>query len=145
MLTNRGNVDGWYQDAEKVPWSPPNWLFGPTWTVLYLLIAVAGFLIWRRGFRGTGQRNAHSGLLALYAVQLTLNALWSPMFFAGYPLLGSPALWVALIIILALDVLVALLIARARRSVPLAAALLVPYLLWILFATTLNAGIAVLN
>ena len=55
------------------------------------------------------------------------------------------ALWVALIIILALDVLVALLIARARRSVPLAAALLVPYLLWILFATTLNAGIAVLN
>lgn len=145
VLANDGNTDGWYADAEKVAWSPPNWLFGPAWSFLYFLIALAGWLIWRAGYRGAGTPNAAQGVVAIYVVQLLLNCAWSPTFFAGYPAWGAPAWWIALAIIVALDVVVAVLILQARRFSTLAAWALVPYLGWILFATTLNIGVAVLN
>lgn len=140
-----GNTDGWYLDVEKVPWNPPNSVFGPAWSLLYALIAVAGFLLWRRGFRGAGRRNAATGVLLLFVVQLLLNGLWTPIFFAGYPVIGQAAWWLAMVVILALLVVVVVLILRSRRLSRAAAWLLVPYLLWLAFASTLNAGIIALN
>lgn len=144
-LANIGNTDGWYLDVEKVPWNPPGSVFGPAWSVLYLLIAAAGFALWRRGFAGPGQENHARPLLILFILQLVLNAAWSPMFFAGYPAFGPAAWWVALVIILVLDVLVAWLFIATIRDYPVTAWMLLPYLCWILFATTLNAGIIALN
>lgn len=145
VLANRGNTDGWYASAEKVFWSPPNSLFGPAWSILYALIAIAGFLLWRRGFAGPGRESHTRALLMLFVAQLVLNALWSPMFFAGYPAWGPIAWWIALAIIVVLDVLVAWLVIACLREHLVVSLLLVPYLCWILFATTLNAGIIALN
>ena len=134
-LTTIANVDGWYATAEKAPWSPPNFLFGPVWTVLYTLIAVSGWLVWREIRR----------VPPVFIVQLALNALWTPVFFGAYPLIGAPALWIALAIIVAIDVTVLLTMLRFWKVSRRAAWLLVPYWAWVLFATTLNAAVAVLN
>jgi benzodiazapine receptor len=133
-------VDGWYADAEKVPWSPPNAVFGPVWTVLYALMAVAAWLVWRERERTDVRRP-----LTLYVIQLVLNALWTPVFFGLYPFLGVAALWIAAAIIVALDLLVLLTLLAFRRVRRVAAVLLIPYAAWVLFATTLNVGIAALN
>jgi benzodiazapine receptor len=138
--TTAGNVDGWYADAEKAPWNPPNWLFGPAWTLLYTLMSVAAWLVWRERHRLPVRR-----ALTLYVGQLVLNALWTPVFFGLYPALGTPALWIALVIILALDVAVLLTMLAFWRVSRGAAWLLVPYWAWVLFATTLNAALAALN
>ncbi|MDQ3404525.1 MAG: tryptophan-rich sensory protein [Actinomycetota bacterium] len=129
-LATVSNVRGWYASADKPWFTPPNALFGPVWTVLYLLIAVAGWLVWLRRDRGA---------LAWWSTQLALNLLWTPTFFA------LQWLWPALVVILALDAAVVITILRFRKTRPLAAWLLAPYLAWILFATALNLGIAVLN
>jgi len=135
-----GNVEGWYADAEKAPWNPPNWLFGPAWTLFYTLMSVAAWLVWRQRDR-LGVRPA----LTLYVVQLVLNAVWTPVFFGLYPSIGAPALWIALVIILALDVAVLLTMLSFWRVSKVAAWLLVPYWAWVLFATTLNWALAALN
>lgn len=134
------NVDGWYADAEKAFWSPPNWLFGPVWTTLYTLMSIAAWLVWRERHR-VNVRSA----LTLYVVQLVLNAIWTPVFFGLYPFAGAPALWIALGIILALDVLVLLTMMSFWKSSRLASWMLVPYWIWVLFATTLNWALAALN
>lgn len=138
-ITTVGAVDGWYATAPVVPWTPPNWVFGPVWTVLYATIAVAGWLVWRRGDR-TDVRPA----LVLFVVQLVLNSLWTPVFFGLFGVIGVAALWIAFVIILALDLAVAATIAAFWPVSRAAALLLVPYLVWILYATTLNWGDAVL-
>lgn len=134
------NVDGWYATAEKAAWNPPNAIFGPVWTLLYTLMSVAAWLVWRERKR-VDVRPA----LTLYVVQLVLNALWTPVFFGLFPAIGGPALWIALAIILALDVLVLLTMLRFWLVRKAAAWMLVPYWAWVLFATTLNAALAVLN
>ena len=134
------NVDGWYATAEKAAWNPPNAIFGPVWTLLYTLMSVAAWLVWRQRKR-VDVRPA----LTLYVVQLVLNALWTPVFFGLFPAIGGPALWIALAIILALDVLVLLTMLRFWPVRKAAAWMLVPYWAWVLFATTLNAALAVLN
>lgn len=134
------NVDGWYAAAERPAWTPPNALFGPVWTTLYALMSVAAWLVWRER-----EREGARGALGLYVAQLVLNAVWTPVFFGLYPAIGATALWIALVVIVALDVLVVLTLLRFARFSRLAAAMLVPYALWVLYATTLNAGIAVLN
>lgn len=124
---------GWYATIHKPAWTPPNALFGPVWTVLYVLLGVAAWRVWRR----TGCRDRTA--LALYGTQWVLNGLWTPLFFALHRV-GA-----ALLDIVLLDVAVlALLVAYARRDRP-AAGLLAPYLLWILFATALNMAIWRLN
>jgi benzodiazapine receptor len=144
-LATTPNTDGWYADVERVAWSPPNAVFGPAWTLLYFLIAVAGFLIWRAGFSGSAQKNRARGALVLFVIQLVLNFAWSPIFFAGYPMFGEPAWWLAMAVILVLIGFVIALIAVGRRSSKAAAWLLLPYLAWLIFASTLNAGIIYLN
>ncbi|WP_210479034.1 TspO/MBR family protein [Naasia sp. SYSU D00948] len=140
VATTTSAIEGWYAEAAKVAWTPPNWLFGPVWTVLYILMAVAAWLVWLR------RRFEHvTPALTLYGAQLLLNAVWSPIFFAGYTLIGPSALWVALAVILLLDICVLATILTFRPVSRTAAVLLLPYLAWILYATTLNWGIAVLN
>ncbi len=139
------NVEGWYADAAKVPWNPPDGVFGPAWSVLYLLIALAGFLLWRSGHQGAGRPNAARKTLWVYGLQLGLNAIWSPLFFAGYPIIGEAAWWAALVVIVALIASVVWLVAASAKHSRAAAWLLVPYLAWLLFASSLNIGIIALN
>jgi translocator protein len=124
----------WYGTLARPAWAPPAWVFGPVWTVLYGLMAVAAWLVWReRGLAGA------RGALGLYAVQLALNAAWTPIFFGlrlpGLALLELGVLWVAI---------VATTVAfwRIRR---VAAVLLLPYLAWVSFAAALNAAIVRMN
>jgi tryptophan-rich sensory protein len=139
-LTTIGTVDGWYARADHVGWTPPDWIFGVVWTVLYAMIAVAGWLVWRMRHR----RDVRIPL-TLYVAQFVLNSLWTPVFFGGYPLIGAAALWVAVVIIIALDLLVAATVASFWPVSRAAALLLVPYLLWVLYASSLNWGDAALN
>ncbi|MFE5838176.1 TspO/MBR family protein [Arthrobacter sp. NPDC056493] len=133
------NVTGWYAAADKAPWSPPNWVFGPVWTALYTAMAVAGWLVWRS--RSPERRTA----LTAYGVQLALNLAWTPVFFGLYPVWGSAALWLALGIIIALALAVAatvLLFGPIRRTAGL---LMLPYLSWVIFASSLNLWAAANN
>jgi tryptophan-rich sensory protein len=139
-LTTLGTVDGWYARAGHVAWTPPNRIFGVVWSVLYAMIAVAGWLVWRQRHRGEVRIP-----LTLYVAQFVLNALWAPVFFGGYQLIGVAALWVAVVIIIALDLVVAATVASFWPISRAAALLLVPYLLWVLYASSLNWGDAALN
>ncbi len=129
-----GSVSAWFPTLRKPAWNPPAWVFGPVWTALYLMMATAAWLVWRRaGFSGA------AGALGLFAAQLALNAAWSPLFFG----LRSPA--AALADIIVLWIAIALTTIAFRRIVPLAAVLLVPYWLWVTFAAALNYSIWRLN
>jgi tryptophan-rich sensory protein len=131
------HVDGWYADAEKAAWTPPDGVFGPVWTVLYVMMAVAAWLVWRRR-----HEVAVAPALIAYAVQLALNAAWTPVFFALYPTWGVAALWTAFGIIVALIAAVLFTILRFWPIHRGAAALLMPYLAWVVFASSLNVTIA---
>ncbi|WP_336205282.1 TspO/MBR family protein [Nonomuraea sp. LPB2021202275-12-8] len=120
-----------YLALERPAWAPPRWLFGPAWTVLYLLIALSGWLVWlARGW---------SPAFTVYAVQLALNAVWTPLFFAA----GQYGLAFAEIVILWAAIVANIVVFwRVRRA---AALLLVPYLLWVTYAAALNYAIWQLN
>jgi tryptophan-rich sensory protein len=139
-LSTIANVNGWYADAGKAFWTPPNAVFGPVWTVLYTLMSVSAWLVWRERHR-TEVRPA----LTVYVVQLVLNALWTPFFFGLYPAIGASALWIALVIMVAIDVMVLVTMINFWRKRRLAAVLLIPYWAWVLYATTLNVALAVMN
>ena len=128
------SVNDWYAALNKPFFNPPNWLFGPMWTLIYFLIAFSGWRVWLK----TGISNA-KGPFALYAVQLTLNLAWSFLFFGAQ----SPILGLIDIVIL-LAVIIANMIAFWRID-RLAGMLLVPYAAWVGFATLLNAAIWHLN
>lgn len=124
----------WYAGLRKPAWNPPNWIFGPVWTALYTMMAVAAWLVWRRGgFR------AQARPLGAFLVQLALNALWSWVFFG----LKNPALAFAEIMALWLALGATLLL--FRQPSPLAAWLLAPYLAWVSFAAALNFTLWRLN
>jgi len=131
-----------YAQLDRPAWAPPSWLFAPVWTTLYTLMGIAAWLVWRERAR---DRQLASVALALFVAQLVLNALWTPVFFGLFPFLGVAALWIAAVIILALDVLVLLTMLAFWRVRRLSAVLLIPYWAWLLYATTLNIGDAVLN
>jgi benzodiazapine receptor len=130
-----GSAGQTYRALELPPFAPPSWLFGPVWTVLYVMMAVAAWLVWRELPTEAGWSRA----LTLWSVQLVLNLAWTPLFFAA----GLYA--VALVEILLLLVVLAATALAFRRTSTTAAWLLVPYLAWVSFATALNAGIVVLN
>ena len=124
----------WYAGLNKPRWTPPNWLFGPVWTILFLAMAFAAWLVWRRaGFTGAG------AALGLFFVQLILNALWSYLFFGQHrpdlAFFDIVALWFAILA-------VTLLFWRLDR---VAGALLLPYLAWVSFASCLNFALWKLN
>ena len=124
----------WYLTLAKPAWTPPSWLFAPVWSLLYLSIAVAGWLVWRRaGVSGA------SGAFTLYALQLFLNAVWSWLFFG----LHRPDLALLDLAVLWLTVLGTLLAFMAQVNI--AGWLFVPYLAWVTFAGALNFAIWRLN
>lgn len=125
---------GYYAALAKPVWAPPAWVFGPVWTILYAMMAVAAWRVWRRG-GWRGQR----GPLALYVIQLALNALWTPLFFGlrwpGGALVEIVLLWLTIV-----------LTGRAFFRVDrLAGGLFVPYLFWVGFAAALNFSIWLRN
>jgi len=123
-----------YAQLVRPEWAPPSWVFGPVWTVLYAMMGIAAWLVWRvAGFRAA--RTA----LTLFFVQLALNALWSWLFFGWH---RGVLAFADIVLLLAL--IVATLIAFWRIK-PLAGALLVPYLSWVSFATALNYSVWQLN
>lgn len=128
------SVTTWYATLTKPSFNPPNWIFGPVWTTLYVLMGVAAWRVWRAADRDTAR-----GPLALFALQLAVNLGWSVAFFG----LRNPGL--AVVVILALDLLVIVTALTFRRIDRPAAWLLVPYLAWISFATVLNVAIWRLN
>lgn len=138
-VTTISAVDGWYARAPHVPWTPPNWSFGVVWTVLYLTIGISGWLVWRERWR-----TPVAPALTFFVAQLVLNALWTPVFFGAYALIGPTALWLALAIIVVLDLAVGATMAAFWPVSRAASLLLVPYFAWILYASTLNWGDAAL-
>jgi tryptophan-rich sensory protein len=128
------DTGGWYQQLAKPAWNPPSWIFGPVWTVLYIMMAVAAWLVWQRG--GWKQQKK---ALTVYLMQLALNALWTPLFFG----LQRPGLAFAEILILLVAIIITVIVFwRVRRP---AAWLLVPYAAWATFATVLNFTIWRMN
>jgi tryptophan-rich sensory protein len=125
----------WYAGLDKPSFNPPNWVFAPVWTVLYVLMAVAAWLVWRE----RGSVAAAAVPLAAWLVQLVLNAMWSWLFFGqhemGLALVDITALWFAIVVTIALF----------WRVNHLASWLLVPYLAWVSFAMLLNAALWRLN
>ena len=127
-------VDDWYDALSKPPWNPPNWLFGPVWGVLYLLMAIAAWLVWRQnGLAGAAIP------LGLFVLQLVLNGAWSWLFF------GRHTLGVAFAEIVVLWVAILGTIIAFWRVNTTSGILLVPYLLWVTFAAVLNLTLWRLN
>jgi translocator protein len=130
-LATTPNIPTWYAELSKPSWTPPGWLFGPVWSVLYLSMAVAAWLVWRKG-------NALVPLIS-FGVQLVFNAAWSWLFFGmhnpGAAFFDIVLLWIAI---------ATTTIAFWRRSL-VAGLLFVPYLAWVSFAAVLNFAIWRLN
>lgn len=127
-------IDGWYAALNKPSWRPPDWVFGPVWTVLYLTMAVAAWIVWRQKGWAGGRVP-----LTLFGIQLTLNAAWSWLFFGlcspGLSFIDVILLWIAI---------AATIVAFWQRSV-LAGLILIPYLVWVSFAAALNGSIWQMN
>lgn len=125
----------WYEGLRKPSWNPPNWLFAPAWTALYIMIAVSGWLVWREA----GFSDAALPAFAAYGAQLLFNAAWSPLFFGirrmDLALADAVAMWLS----------IALTIALFAPISAFAAWLLAPYLAWVTFATALNFTLLRMN
>jgi tryptophan-rich sensory protein len=131
----RSAIPTWYATLEKPFFTPPNWLFAPVWTLLYILMGVAAFLVWRKGLENRGVRIA----LIVFLIQLVLNALWSVVFFG----LESPLYGLVVIAVLWIAILVTVI--KFFRISRVASVLMWPYLLWVTFAAVLNSSIWMLN
>jgi translocator protein len=121
----------WYAQLAKPGFNPPAWVFGPAWTTLYVLIAIAGWRVWRHDRGGWAMR--------LWWMQIVLNFSWSPVFFAAHQIA------LALVVVLLLLGAILAFIATTWRQDRVAAWLFVPYAAWVAFASVLNASIWVLN
>lgn len=133
-LLTMSSVDTWYQTIEKPSWTPPNWLFAPVWTTLFLLMAVSAWMIWLDG--GIRQNIVP---LALFIIQLAFNVLWSGLFFANQ----SPGL--AFINIVFLWFLILSMIIAFIKVKQIAGYMNIPYMLWVTYAGALNLSIWRLN
>ena len=129
-------MGGWYQAIVRPPGTPPDWLFAPVWAVLYVLMGVSAWLVWRE--QDVAPRRTFAAL-RLWGWQLLVNAAWTPAFFG----LRSPAL--GLVVIVALLALIALTMLVFRRVSSTAATLLLPYAVWVIYATYVNIGFVALN
>jgi translocator protein len=128
-------VSGWYAMANKPSFNPPNWIFAPVWTTLYILMGIAFYLVWE----STATASVKQTAIILFAVQLTLNFFWSIIFFkfqlTGWAFIEIITMWVAILFT----------ILWFRKISSTAAWLLVPYICWVSFATVLNNSIWRLN
>ena len=134
-IATASSIADWYPALVKPPWNPPSWLFGPVWTLLYIMMGIAAWRVWRSAGSFTASRTA----LTLFFVQLALNAAWSWIFFGlrmpGPALLELFLLWLAIAATI-----------RAFSPIdPVAAWMILPYLSWVTFAGALNGSIWILN
>ena len=129
------SIPTWYATLNKPIFSPPNWLFAPAWTTLYLMMGISAYLVWVKGLKNKKVRTA----LFYFLIQLVFNFFWSALFFG----LHSPLLALIDIFLLWLAIVVTM-IKFYQISKP-ASYLLVPYLLWVSFAALLNFSIVILN
>lgn len=127
------SLSTWYEGLIRPSWTPPNWLFGPVWSLLYIMMSVSVWLVYR------SKNGKKTSCYTLFGLQLFFNFLWTILFFR----LQNPLL--ALIDILLLDFFLVLTITVFYKKSKLAALLLLPYLFWVLYASTLNVGIYILN
>lgn len=130
-----GQIADWYAGLRRPPGTPPNWLFGPVWITLYAMIGLSFAIIWHHAAPGRLKQVA----LLCFAIQMLLNIAWTPVFFGWHRML------VALLIIVALWVAIVVTILLFRKLRLSAALLLVPYLIWVSYATYLNAGYWLFN
>ncbi|MGB5699036.1 TspO/MBR family protein [Muriicola sp.] len=134
-FATQSSVDTWYATLNKPSFNPPNWIFAPVWTLLYILMGIAAGLVWAKGFYHVWVKTA----LYYFGFQLLFNALWSIVFF-GF----QEPFW-ALLVILVLMILILLTIKWFKIVSKPAAYLMLPYLLWVCFAMLLNYKIWELN
>lgn len=128
-------IPTWYAGLKKPRYTPPNWAFGPVWTTLYVLMGISVFLIWQTGLDNNSELIAFS----LFWAQLTVNALWSIIFF-GIKSKGGGVATIAILWLLILATTVA-----SFRVSAWAGALLIPYIVWVTIASYLNIGVWLLN
>lgn len=131
LIGTQSQPGAWYESLAKPPFNPPNWVFGPVWFTLYLLIAIAGWRIW--------MDDPNSTAMKLWFGQMVLNWAWSPIWFIGQ------LLWPAFGVIVGILALIVAFILAARKHDTIAAWLFLPYAAWVAFATLLNLSIALLN
>jgi len=129
------SIPGWYAGLVKPSFNPPNWIFAPVWTILYAMMGLAAYFVYEKG---PGRKDVRKAL-AVFAGQLVLNALWSIIFFGAHEILGAAVL---ILILWAMILASIWLFSRISKA---AAYLLVPYILWVSFATVLNISLYVLN
>ncbi|MGD1979259.1 MAG: tryptophan-rich sensory protein [Akkermansiaceae bacterium] len=127
------SIPGWYENLTRPPGTPPNWIFGPVWTVLYLMIGASFALMWHQDRIGRNKPTF------FFAGQFVLNLAWTPAFFSLHQMEA------ALVVIVLMWIFIALTIRSFAKHSRTAAFLLIPYLLWVSYATYLNAGYAALN
>jgi translocator protein len=132
------NIAGWYAGLAKPWFNPPNWIFAPVWTALFVLMGLSLYLVLRRGWKGKGGRDVRFGGMA-FGAQLALNVLWSALFFGmRSPLLGLMEIGILWLAIAATIVLF-------RRTSKTAAWLMIPYIAWVSFAAFLNYSLYIMN
>lgn len=134
-LSTASSVGGWYQLLTKPHFTPPDWVFGPVWTALYIIMGIAAFLVWRIKLAEQLRRQA----LGAFVVQLVLNALWAPIFFGLHSILGG--LIVIAFLLIAILVTTILFFGLSRA----AGYLMLPYLSWVSYATMINVYLMILN
>jgi len=132
-LATTPNITSWYATLTKPSFSPPNWLFAPAWGILYALMGIALYLVWE-----SNKKNKKTAY-AVFSAQLALNLAWSVIFF------GFHAMTAAFVEIVVMWVLILLTILSFRKISKAAAYLLIPYILWVTFASTLNLAVVILN
>ena len=136
--TTFSSVRTWYATLDKAPWTPPNWVFGPVWTVLYISLAIIGWRLWI-SFSGTVTEKLRQPAIRYYFLQLFFNFLWSPLFFG----MRFPALAFADIVLLIIFAFLTLYhIAKINKILAWA---FIPYYLWISYAASLNGAIVIMN
>ncbi len=128
-------IPTWYASIQKPSFNPPNWIFGPVWTILYILMGISVYLVWNKA----SKKSTASSVVILFWIHLFFNALWSIIFF------GIPSPGGALIVILILWILILALILKFWKISKWASYLLIPYFLWVSFASVLNYYIWYLN
>ncbi|MBK1828449.1 TspO/MBR family protein [Haloferula rosea] len=134
-LLTASSIRGWFATLDQPPGNPPNWVFGPVWTLLYAMMGTAIALIWHRAKAGPNRTKA----ITLFISQFALNLAWTPVFF------GAHQIAMALVVIVTMALGILLTIFAFHRIDRLASRLLIPYFCWVGYATYLNAGYLYLN
>lgn len=128
IFTGPGVTSDWYTNLAQAPWTPPGWVFGAAWTTIMICFSIYMALLWPKA-------DNKKQFLGLYAMQWVLNVLWNPIFFYFHQVA------LGLIVISTLTIIVAVFLAACRNKLPKASYLLLPYLIWLCIATSLNAYI----